>query len=49
MISSTDKILLAILQTLEEMKKQEYDYWEAWKRVKELESKAISRIGDNND
>ena len=49
MISSTDKILLAILQTLEDMRAQEKSYWETWKQVKERESQIISRIGDNND
>ncbi len=30
-------LLEDILQTLREMKKQEYDYWETWKKKKEKE------------
>ena len=33
-MTQTEKILLAILQTLEEMKQQEKEYWETWKQTK---------------
>ena len=31
-------VLVDILKTLEAMKKQEYEYWEAWKKAKQNES-----------
>ena len=30
-------ILQKILETLQEMKQQEFDYWEAWKKAKNKE------------
>lgn len=33
------KILLEILITLKDMKKQEKDYWDTWKKAKEGSSK----------
>lgn len=33
-MTPTEKILLAILQTLEEMKQQEKEYWETWRKSK---------------
>lgn len=31
------ELLAEILDTLKAMKKQEFDYWEAWKKAKEKE------------
>ena len=31
-------LLEQILHTLQAMKQQEYDYWEAWKKAKEKEN-----------
>jgi hypothetical protein len=36
-MTPTEKILIAILNTLEEMKAQEREYWETWKKSKERE------------
>jgi hypothetical protein len=42
-MTPSEKILLAILQTLEEIKNQEKQYWEIWKESKERE------INDQNN
>ena len=40
--SEVERLLVEILKTLQDMKKQEFDYWEAWKQAKNKEQKDLS-------
>lgn len=44
---NANTVLLAmVLSTLREMKKQEFNYWEAWKKAKTTEQQRLTEVAE---